>query len=89
VRPTGLLLDGTLLYVSDAGDGASTAVASVFTREWRAEPHQFGVVVHFPPEPATTVDSRRQILRTISSIVAREKPAHTDWSYAFSYFEQD
>ena len=28
-----------------------------------------------------------QVLRTISSIVDREKPAHTEWSYAFSYLE--
>jgi phage tail-like protein len=89
VHPTGLLLERGLLYVSDAGEGATTEVGSVFTREWRAEPHQFGVVVHFPLEPITSVATRRQMLRTISSIVAREKPAHADWSYAFSYIEEE
>ena len=87
VQPTGLALDASVLFIADQGEGASQAVASKFSREWRAEPHELGVVVHFPPEPATTIDARRQILRTISSIVAREKPAHAGASYAFSYVE--
>jgi hypothetical protein len=92
VHPAGLFVDGPALYVADQGASASKEQMGSFAREWRAEPHQFGVVVHFPPEPVPpapnpNLDARRQVLRTISSIADREKPAHADWSYAFSYLE--
>ncbi|MCC6416763.1 MAG: hypothetical protein IT429_00775 [Gemmataceae bacterium] len=84
VHPTDAIAVGPTLYIADAGESAPAG--TYFTpREWRAEPHAFGLVVHFPLTPDGTGKTRRQQLRTITEIVTREMPAHTSLFYAFDY----
>lgn len=57
-------------------------VAGFSTREWRATPQQFAVVVHFPGPPAATPaqkHERNQFVQSIRDVVLDQKPSQSNW----------
>jgi hypothetical protein len=84
VYPTGMVLDGDTLFVSDRGEYSDPNIAGPLMRVWRALADEFGVVIHFSEQRPTTQQQRREIVDDIRAIVAGEKPAHTLATMAFA-----
>ena len=53
--------------------------ARVVGRSWRAGSNEFGVLVLFSRQRATTRDERYAMRRGIMKVVDENKPAHTAW----------
>jgi hypothetical protein len=84
VTPTGLALRQGVAYITDKGEFSNPDVAGALPRFWRARPHEFGVIVHFSTMRMPSNPDRRRILRDMSEIIDREKPAHTEWTLVAS-----
>ncbi len=82
VNPVRLAWDGDRLLVLDYGMFQN--VSSVQQGEWRAEAHQFGVVVIFSATRPTKPEDRRQIFETLTRILEQERPAHVVWNFQFA-----
>ena len=84
VYPTGMVREDDTLYVCDRGEYSDPALAGALLRAWRADAHEFGVVVHFTEQNPTTQLERRRIVRNIHEIVQIESPAHTAWTMVYA-----
>ncbi len=80
VYPLGMVRDEATLYVADRGEWSDLSFGGPIDRAWRAEPSQFGVVVHWSRQRPASLQQRRQIVHNIVEIVEVEKPAHTIWT---------
>jgi hypothetical protein len=52
-------------------------------RDWRLQPHEFGVVVYFSAERPTEPADRTRILNGIAAVIEEQRPAHAPWSLQF------
>ncbi len=76
VNPTKMVFDRTgKLIITDRGDAMKTIPNS----NWRAELHEFGVVVHFSRQRPTTFVERNKIRRGIIEVIDEQKPSHASW----------
>lgn len=77
VVPTGMVRDVDTLILTDRGE--SGLIAGVL-REWRARPHEFGVVVHYSLQRPVSPEKRRRIGQDVREFVDVESPAHAKWT---------
>src|SRR5581483_1238737 len=86
VYPTGMVRDRRgILYIADRGEYSDPNLSGEILRVWRAKAHEFGVAVYFSQQ--STAQQRSQIMQTLSEIITREKPAHTDWATVYAVDE--
>ena len=71
--------DGTLM-LADRGESRNDGTTG---RDWRLQPHEFGVVVYFSAERPTEPADRTRILNGIAAVIEEQRPAHAPWSLQF------
>jgi phage tail-like protein len=64
------------LIVADRGECYRRETSLGTWQEWRARPHQFGVVVHFSQQRPTTPGERNNMRREIWAVVDEHRPGH-------------
>lgn len=85
VFPTAIVWDQQdILYIADQGEYSDPG-GNEKPHVWRARAHEFGVAVYFSQQ--STPQARGQIMQTVSEIITREKPAHTNWTTVYPFNE--
>lgn len=77
VHPSKIAIDRQgYLLVADRG---SAYPIDNLEREWRARPNEFGVVVLFSQQRATSIEQRNKIRFDIANVINEQKAGHTFW----------
>lgn len=79
VNPTKIMVDRKgKLIITDKGE-FQKSIGDFPFRDWRAKTNEFGVVVLFSQQRATSLDDRNIIRRKIENVVDEQKAGHTLW----------
>lgn len=82
VNPSKMRIDRKgKLILTDRGE--SLHRLDKVTREWRAMPNEFGVVVHFSQQRPSSLEEQNRIRQGIADVIEEQRPGNTSWFLEF------